>query len=93
MAEFSERVRRRAYHLWQEDGSPQGRGPDDYYDRARELVAIEDNQKLATKPASEGLLGPYGEPVEPLETIENIGELPGITDQGDRPPYPRRGGR
>jgi hypothetical protein len=46
---FKKRVRKRAYRLWQQDGCPEGR-PAAHWEMARELAAIEDNQKLATKP-------------------------------------------
>ena len=71
--------------------------------RARELVAIEDNQKLTTKPVepveagpvgepvvSPEATGPSGEPVEPIEAVENVGEFPTLTDQGEEETAPRR---
>jgi hypothetical protein len=88
--DFEERVRARAYRLWQEEGCPEGRA-DAHWELARELVAIEDNQRLATKPVPrEGALGPSGEPIEPIEAVENAGEFPTTTDQGEELPYPRR---
>jgi DUF2934 family protein len=82
-------VRRRAYRLWQQEGCPDGRA-EVHWDKARELVAIEDNQKLTLKPISGEATGPAGEPIEPLEAVENAGEFPTLTDQGEEQTYPKR---
>jgi hypothetical protein len=89
MDDFEQRVRRRAYRLWQEEGCPDGRA-DVHWDKARELVAIEDNQKQTLKRVSPETAGPAGEPVEPLEAVENAGEFPTLTDQGEEQTYPKR---
>jgi hypothetical protein len=85
------RIRERAYHLWQDEGCPDGRA-DAHWDMARELVAIEDNQLLATKPNPQRFdirRDPRtGEPVEPLTAVENQGEFPTLTDQGEEQAYP-----
>jgi hypothetical protein len=47
---------------------------------ASELIAIEDNHALALKPVKPEL-GPIGEPIEPIEALENTGEFPTLTDQ------------
>jgi len=86
MDDFEERVRQRAYRLWVEEGCPEGRS-DVHWDKARELVAIEDSQKLATKPVQDER---PGEPVEPIEAVENAGEFPTLTDQGEEQPAPKR---
>jgi hypothetical protein len=79
-----ERIRRRAYQLWQQDGCPEGRALD-HWDKAAELVAIEENHGLAMKPLPrEDDIGPMGEPVEPIEALENTGEFPTMTDQGEQ---------
>jgi Protein of unknown function (DUF2934) len=83
MEDFDERVKHRAYRLWVEEGCPEGRS-DIHWDKARELVAIEQNQKLATKPAPRGEQV-TGEPVEPIESVRNAGEFPTLRDQGDQP--------
>ncbi|MFL4981488.1 MAG: DUF2934 domain-containing protein [Xanthobacteraceae bacterium] len=87
MEDFDERVKQRAYRLWVEEGCPEGRS-DVHWDKARELVAIEENQKLATKPVPRGERA-RGEPVEPIEAVRNAGEFPTLTDQGEQP-APRR---
>ncbi len=91
MDDFEERVRERAYRLWEEAGRPQGQAQD-HWERARELVAIEMNYKLATQPVgeSERETGPYGEPVEPIEAAENAGEFPTLSDQGEEQTYPHK---
>jgi len=35
-------------------------------------------------------MGPTGEPVEPLIAVENAGEFPTLTDQGEEKAYPSR---
>ena len=72
-----ERIRVRAYHLWEADGRPLGRD-DEYWERARELEAIQSN------PASGQV------PVEQAETIDeamlqdNLGEFPDrLSDLGE----------
>jgi hypothetical protein len=62
MTDVEDRVRARAYQLWQEEGCPLGRELA-HWEKAKELVAIADTQ-LATKNPI-GTASPYGEPVEP----------------------------
>ncbi len=98
MARFSEptdhdaRVSDRAYHIWKQEGCPDGRA-DVHWDMARELVAIEENQSLATKPNPQRWdvrRDPStGEPVEPLMAVANQGEFPTLTDQGEEQSYPQ----
>ena len=81
--EYRERIRRRAYQLWDQEGRPEGRA-DVHWDQAAELVAIEENHRLALQPAGGEQLGPSGEPIEPIEAVENAGEFPTMTDQGEQ---------
>lgn len=83
--EFEQRIRERAFLLWLEEGQPEGRAID-HWDLARELIAIEDGQMATTRPVKDEL---PGEPVEPLEALENTGEFPTMTDQGEMQ-IPRR---
>jgi hypothetical protein len=94
--EREQRVRQRAYHLWETEGKPHGRDVE-YWERARELIAIEES-------AGAGLLpNPQTEPdsprvtgVEEAEIQENLGEFPDrFADQGEvRPtPAPKRRAR
>jgi hypothetical protein len=85
------RVREKARHLWQEAGAPAGR-EEDYLDRASELVAIEESLKdtLKPNPQHEYEASPTREPVEPIEAVENLGEFPTLTDEGEETTYPDR---
>src|SRR5215470_5802384 len=87
MDDMDDRIRQRAYRLWVEEGCPEGR-QEIHWDRARELVAIEQNQKHTTKPVTHHQ-GAGGEPVEPMEAIENAGEFPTQTDQGEEQGTPQ----
>ena len=86
--DLEERIRRRAYQIWMNEGCPEGRA-EAHWDMATELVAIEDGQKATLVPAdgSEST-GPTGEPIEPLEAAENQGEFPALTDQGEESASP-----
>lgn len=92
MDDRDQRVRKRAYQLWEQDGRPAGRELD-HWDKASELVAIEDNQKLTTIPVRQSNVGPTGEPVEPISAVENAGEFPTLTDQGEEQAAPKRRNR
>jgi len=72
-----ERIRERAEQIWIEEGRPDGRA-DIHWDMATELVAIEDGQNDTLLP-----IGEAGEPVEPILALENTGEFPTMTDQGE----------
>lgn len=85
--EHEQRVRERAYHLWEADGRPDGNA-DDYWERARELEA------MATS-AGAGLL-PVKQPdaVEEADLQDNLGEFPDRSaDQGERRQTPSRKSR
>lgn len=79
--ETEDRIRQWAYRLWQEEGCPAGRELV-HWDKACELVAIEENQRTTTKPIDAGL-GPQGEPIEQATLLPNLGEFPTLTDQGE----------
>jgi hypothetical protein len=87
MDEVEPRIRERAEKLWRERGEPAG-GPDACLDLARELIAIEENHRSTLMPVDAERLGPYGEPVEPRIAIENEGEFPTLTDQGEEQTAP-----
>ena len=90
-AELERRIRERAYDLWQQDGRPEGREAE-HWERARQLIAIEDNPEAATlpNPAARGRPAGPEQPVEPLEAVENQGEFPTLTDQGEEATAPKR---
>jgi Protein of unknown function (DUF2934) len=80
--ELQERIRARAYRLWEEDGRPDGREMD-HWDKARILVAIEDDRTSLIPVA----------PTRPEEAFlqANLGEFPtAMTDEGDRQQTPSR---
>jgi Protein of unknown function (DUF2934) len=89
---LNERIRLRAYHLWEADGRPAGRDVE-FWERARALIAIEDNptagqlpNPMQNSPSPEAT-----QRVEPIEAVENLGEFPNrFIDQGNRPQAPRR---
>jgi hypothetical protein len=89
--ERDQRVRERAYRIWEDEGHPDGRA-DAHWEMARELVAIEENADTATKPVATAARGTRAaggaEPVEPREALENQGEAPGLRDQGEESPRP-----
>jgi Protein of unknown function (DUF2934) len=75
-------LRDRAYRIWIEEGCPEGQA-ERHWQLAGELLAIEENAKAALKPRDAGT-GPFGEPVESGVGIDSHGEVPGLTDQGDK---------
>jgi hypothetical protein len=91
VSDLEERIRRRAYHLWKEEGCPEGRELV-HWDMAAELVAIEDNQHLIRKPANRSLQDPEiaADEIEPAGPVSTLGELPTITDQAEQVYPPER---
>jgi len=89
-SDYQRRLEARARELWESEGRPQGR-KDDYLEKAREALAIEDNPLGATEPlekSSDRILRGGG---EPAVAVENQGEFPGLADQGEESPQaPRR---
>ena len=84
-----QRVRERAYALWEADGRPYGRDVE-YWERARELTAIEESAGGGQLPNPSERANPAREAgVEEAEIQENLGEFPDrLTDQGDVQPTP-----
>ena len=80
--ELERRIRERAYRLWEAEGRPEGRAQQ-HWEQARMIVAVEDGQRSTLKPV---------EPPkpEPIEAVENQGEFPTLTDQGEETVYPMR---
>ena len=82
---YEERVRKRAYHLWESEGKVHGRDLE-YWERARELIGMEDSAGSGLLPNPEThppLIADIGE----ADIQENLGEFPGVlTDQGDEQP-------
>jgi len=96
MAEDLEsRIRRRAHEIWEHEGRPEGRS-EAHWELASEEIAIQDNYRDTLKPNPAG--GPEAtamrtEPVEPVLSIANQGEQPGLADQGEEMGIPMRGDR
>ncbi|HTW71502.1 MAG TPA: DUF2934 domain-containing protein [Acetobacteraceae bacterium] len=87
--EREQRVRERAYHLWEADGKPHGRDVE-YWQRARELVALEENAGAGRLPNPQNHTDSARESgVEEAENQENLGEFPDrFADQGERQQSP-----
>lgn len=85
------KIRERAHRMWLEEGKPEGRA-DTHWDKASELVAIEESQRdtLLPNPREEYENNPTTEPIEPLQAVENVGEFPTLTDQGEEDTFPSR---
>jgi DUF2934 family protein len=91
-AEREERIRKRAYELWDADGRPEGRETE-FWERAKELLGIEDNPDAGLLPNPMTHPSRADDGVEEAEIQENYGETPGrLTDQGDRPQTPASNG-
>ncbi len=87
-----ERVRQRAYHLWEADGRPHGQD-EEYWERASELVRMEGAGMPGQLPNPASLPGAdpsLTEPVEEAFIQENLGEFPDrFADQGESQPTPK----
>jgi hypothetical protein len=85
-----ERVRERAYHLWEADGKPHGRDVE-YWQRARELIAMEESAGAGLLPNPAAHPGSPSETgVEEAEIQQNLGEFPDrFADQGEVQPTPK----
>lgn len=92
--DLERRIADRAYRIWEREGRPEGRAAD-HWEMAREEIAIEDNQRETLQPNPSH--GPDDtavttEPVEPALAVESLGEMPGLTDQGEVMRTPSRTG-
>lgn len=93
--EIESRIRERAHQIWEREGRPEGREAA-HWEMAKEQIAIEDNQRNITKPNPVANGHEYADqtgPVEPLEAVENAGEFPTLTDQGEGRAGPVRRGK
>lgn len=90
-----QRIRARAYRIWEEEGRPEGRERE-HWDMASELEAQEHPPEDATEvnPVARGeTRARRDRPVEPPQALENQGEFPGLADQGEESPQtPRTSG-
>ncbi|MEP9369081.1 DUF2934 domain-containing protein [Xanthobacter sp. VNH20] len=84
MDEEQDKIREKAYQIWLDEGRPEGREAV-HWDMARELVAQQENYLSTTKP-----VGDAQEQVEESTiALDNQGEFPTLTDQGEMEP-PRK---
>lgn len=88
-AELELRIEKRARSLWEAEGRPSGKA-DDYREKARLLIGMEDNPNAATEPVPRSAAEVRNAEVEPIEAVENQGEFPTLTDQGEERTAPRR---
>jgi DUF2934 family protein len=79
------RIREVAHRLWEEEGRPDGRA-DAHWEKARLIVSVKESLPTMLKPVEEP------QP-EPAIALENLGEFPTLTDQGEQvnPHAPRQG--
>ena len=87
-----ERIRERAYLLWEAEGSVHGR-EQEYWERARELVGMQESagagQLEVPSPDDPSVMA--GQAVEEASIQENLGELPDrLSDQGEHQQTPSR---
>jgi hypothetical protein len=91
--EREQRVRERAYLLWESEGKPHGRDVE-YWERARELIGMEESSGAGLLPNPTGKDAPPRKTgVEEAEIQENLGEFPDrLSDQGEvqATPTPKR---
>jgi hypothetical protein len=94
--ERENRVRERAYLMWEADGRPHGRDVE-YWERARELVGMEESAGSGMLPNPQTTPGAIREiGVEEAEVQKNLGEFPDrLADQGEvkTTPTPKRKSR
>ena len=90
--ETEQKIRDRAYYLWEADGCPAGR-PDEYWERARELQAMADSAGAGElpNPMTQRRDPSADRPIEEADIQENLGEFPhgALRDQGDRMETPK----
>ena len=87
-----ERIKQRAFALWEADGGPHGRDLE-YWERASELVGMEESagagQLAVPSPDDPSVMA--GQAVEEASIQQNLGEFPErSSDQGEHAQYPSR---
>ena len=83
MSDLEDRIARKATQLWEQEGRPEGR-EEEFHQMAREILGQSDMYLSTTLPVAET----RETPVEPVESLENQGEFPTLTDQGEfEPPH------
>ncbi len=89
-----QRIRERAYHLWETDGRPHGRDIE-YWERARELTGMAESVGSGLLPNPQTAPGRIDQAdITEADIQENLGEFPGrLTDRGDIQATPKRRAR
>ncbi len=87
-----ERIREKAYALWEADGRPPGNDLE-YWERARELIGMQESAGAGQLPVPDeddpSIIA--GQPIEEASIQENLGEFPDrLSDQGEHPQTPSR---
>ncbi len=89
----AQKIRERAYHLWEADGCPEDQA-EEYWQRAETLSRMEEAPHAGELPNPATLPGADPERTQPVEEAflqENLGEFPDrLSDQGERQQTPRR---
>ncbi|MFG1420557.1 DUF2934 domain-containing protein [Roseixanthobacter liquoris] len=78
MDKEQEKIRQKAYQIWLDEGRPEGREAV-HWDMASELVAQEENYLATTRPVREA----EAQAEDATIALENQGEFPTLTDQGE----------
>jgi hypothetical protein len=89
-AAHQQRIRVRAYHLWESEGRKEGHAAE-YWERARELDALEHNPagQLPNPLVTPPMPTYQGVTIEEAVLQENLGEFPSLfNEQGDSMPTP-----
>ncbi|MBV9736092.1 MAG: DUF2934 domain-containing protein [Acidisphaera sp.] len=93
MDENEDRIRERAYRLWEEEGRPEGR-EHDHWERARQMLDSERPEQQPQQAERSPAGGESASPVEqPVPGVQGPGPLPGVDDQRQEvkePIKPRR---
>ena len=91
--ERAQRIRERAYHLWEADGCPENRA-EEYWERAETLTRMEEAPHAGEMPNPASLPGADPNAPQVVEEAflqENLGEFPDrLSDQGEHPQTPSR---
>ena len=83
-----QRIRVRAYHLWESEDRPEGQSAE-YWERARELDALESDPVALVPATSLARRNSDGVLIEEAALQENLGEFPSLfSDQGETMPTP-----
>ena len=93
---MAQRIRERAYHLWEADGCPENQA-EEYWDRAETLTRMEEAPQAGELPNPATLPGADPSRLDVVDEAalqENLGEFPDrLSDQGERQPTPKRQNR